>query len=167
MKYKVKDIKENSVEVVFNNGEILLNNEPIELDMLQVSSEKYHIIQDNKSYNLEVLDSDFKKKHFKIKVNEEVFVLDLKDELDIQLQEMGMSVANSEKMGNVTAPMPGLVLKLLVSPGDEVKKGDSLVILEAMKMENIIKSAGDGVVKSVLVSQNDAVDKNQVIIEIE
>jgi biotin carboxyl carrier protein len=61
--------------------------------------------------------------------------------------------------------MPGLVLKIMVEPGQEVSKGDGLLILEAMKMENIIKAPTDGVVKSIEVEQSNAVEKNQVLIK--
>jgi biotin carboxyl carrier protein len=61
--------------------------------------------------------------------------------------------------------MPGLILDLKVKPGDEVKKGDVVLILEAMKMENSIKSPGDGIVKLVKVNLKDSVEKNQVLIQ--
>ena len=61
--------------------------------------------------------------------------------------------------------MPGLIIQLLVKDGDEVKSGDTLLILEAMKMENIIKAPGDATVKSVKVRKGDGVEKNQVLIE--
>ena len=61
--------------------------------------------------------------------------------------------------------MPGLIIDLKVKTGDTVKAGDSLLILEAMKMENMLKSPGDGVVKNVKVKKGDAVEKNQVLIE--
>jgi biotin carboxyl carrier protein len=63
--------------------------------------------------------------------------------------------------------MPGLVISILVEEGQEVQKGDSLLILEAMKMENVIKAAGKGVVKSIKVQQKNAVEKNQILIEME
>ena len=69
------------------------------------------------------------------------------------------------KVNNVRAPMPGLIIDLKVRNGDTVKAGDALLILEAMKMENIIKAPGDATVKSVKVSKGDGVEKNQVLIE--
>ena len=61
--------------------------------------------------------------------------------------------------------MPGLVLEIMVKAGDEVKKGDALLILEAMKMENVLKATGDGTVKSVSVSKGAPVDKGTILIE--
>jgi biotin carboxyl carrier protein len=74
-------------------------------------------------------------------------------------------------MGNkanlLKAPMPGLVLKVLVTEGQAVKKGDGLLILEAMKMENIIKASSDGMVKKIHIEEKNIVDKNQKMIEFE
>jgi len=74
-------------------------------------------------------------------------------------------------MGNkanlLKAPMPGLVLKVLVTEGQVVKKGDGLLILEAMKMENIIKASSDGIVKKIHIEEKNIVDKNQKMIEFE
>ncbi|HZH67810.1 MAG TPA: acetyl-CoA carboxylase biotin carboxyl carrier protein subunit [Chitinophagales bacterium] len=167
MKFKVKDIKENAVDIELSEGKLMLNGKVLDADLVKLPSGQYHAIQDNKTYKLEVVESDFSEKKFKVKVNNQLFELSLEDGLDMLLTDMGMSTANSEQIDKVIAPMPGLVLDIMVVPGQEIKKGDSLVILEAMKMENIIKSAGNGIVKEVLVEKNDAIEKNQVIIEME
>jgi biotin carboxyl carrier protein len=60
--------------------------------------------------------------------------------------------------------MPGLVLRILASEGDKVMKGGNLLVLEAMKMENIIKAPADVVIKSIRVIAGDKVEKNQVMI---
>jgi biotin carboxyl carrier protein len=91
--------------------------------------------------------------------------VNLKEPLDDLLQSMGLDKLATAKVSSVKAPMPGLVLSVLVSAGQEVKKGDKLLVLEAMKMENIIKAGGDGVVAQIMVNQGQAVDKNQTLIE--
>ncbi|ANF21782.1 pyruvate/oxaloacetate carboxyltransferase [Thermococcus piezophilus] len=68
--------------------------------------------------------------------------------------------------GVVTAPMPGKIIRILVKEGDEVKTGQGLLILEAMKMENEIPSPKDGVVKKILVKEGQTVDTGQALIEI-
>jgi biotin carboxyl carrier protein len=61
--------------------------------------------------------------------------------------------------------MPGLVLRVLVEPGQKVTKGEPLLVLEAMKMENMIKAPGDAIVSSVKAQLGQAVEKNQILID--
>jgi len=78
---------------------------------------------------------------------------------------MGISNLDSAQVNDMKAPMPGLILDILVTPGQEVKKGDQLLILEAMKMENVLKAPGDGTVSSIEVAKGDSVEKGQVLIK--
>ena len=73
----------------------------------------------------------------------------------------------ANKVNNIKAPMPGLVLRISVAVGDVIKKGDPLLVLEAMKMENVIKAAGDGVVKKINATEKIAVEKGSILIEFE
>ncbi len=75
-----------------------------------------------------------------------------------------MDNLNANKINEIKAPMPGLVLDIRVAEGDAVKKGDTILVLEAMKMENSIKSPTDGLVKKISVKKGLAVEKNQVLI---
>ena len=75
-----------------------------------------------------------------------------------------MDALHAKKAADLKAPMPGLVVEVSVSEGQEIKKGDKLVVLEAMKMENILKSPADGVVKKVNVKKGNTVEKNEVLI---
>jgi biotin carboxyl carrier protein len=65
------------------------------------------------------------------------------------------------------APMPGLVVRVQVQPGDQVNPGSGVVVLEAMKMENELKAAAAGVVRAVRVAPGEAVEKGQVLVEFE
>ena len=69
-------------------------------------------------------------------------------------------------MGEIHAPMPGLVLEINVSEGQEVEKGDPLLILEAMKMENVIKAPGNGIIKKIHVEKGNPVEKNELLVEL-
>lgn len=68
---------------------------------------------------------------------------------------------------NVKAPMPGLVIGIKVSTGDRVSKGQPLIVIEAMKMENIIKAKADGVVKSIHATKGSSVEKGDLLLELE
>jgi biotin carboxyl carrier protein len=91
----------------------------------------------------------------------------LEEPLDALLNSLGFSSANSSKIKQVKSPMPGLVLSISAEVGKEIKKDEPLLILEAMKMENVIKSPTDGVVKSIAVNAGQAVEKGSVMITFE
>lgn len=165
MKYRVKvnDILSHDIEL--DKGAVLVDGTSVSADVAFITGNKYHILSESKSFMLEVLENDTASKKFTIKVNDQVYQLSLEDQLDILLDKMGMSAIDKSKADNIKAPMPGLVLKILVEPGQSVVKGDSLIILEAMKMENVIKASGSGVVKAINVKEKDAVEKNHLLIE--
>ena len=88
----------------------------------------------------------------------------LKDKYDDLLNQMGLDATTNKKDNEVKAPMPGQVLNILVKAGDSISEGDGLIVLEAMKMENIIKSNRDGVIQEVHAKKNNSVEKNAVLI---
>jgi biotin carboxyl carrier protein len=110
---------------------------------------------------------DFEKKRSLIRLKGKKFQVTIADEYDQLVKKMGLSEFASRKVADVMAPMPGLVLEVLVDDGDEVEEGTPLIILEAMKMENVIKATGSGVVKKVIVEKEAAVEKGQLLIELE
>lgn len=97
-------------------------------------------------------------------VRKDIRVLDERTQL---LEKMGMSVATAAGSGDVTAPMPGKVLEVLVEPGYAVEEGQPLLVLEAMKMENVIKATAAGIVSGVPVQKGDAVEKGSLLIGFE
>jgi len=115
------------------------------------------------SYNVEVVSLDTLAKTAEIKVNGNTYTVSAKDQFDLLLDQLGMSNADASKVSDLKAPMPGLVLKIFVSEGDVIQKGDNLFILEAMKMENIIKAPADVVVKTIKMKPGDKVEKGQVL----
>lgn len=141
-----------------------VNNQPIDFDLLKTGPQSSHIIHDNKSYTVEVVDFDKAEKLAHIKVNGNVYQVQVTTQLDLLLKQLGMDNLSSNKILQIKAPMPGLVLNVLVSEGTEVKKGDNLLVLEAMKMENMIKSPTDGVIKKIEVKQGDKVEKNELLV---
>lgn len=137
------------------------------LDAIKTSANEYHIIQDNISLKASILNSNFYKKSYSVKVNNSTYEVVIKDALDQQIEALGFEVGLSKQINEIKAPMPGLILEIHVKEGQDVKEDDSLLILEAMKMENVIKSPRDGIIKSVAVKQGETVDKNALIIEFE
>lgn len=145
----------------------VLNGAAIEWDLIEVRENTFHIIKDNKSYNATVISYNAEEKTMVINVNGNDYEIAIKDKNDLLLQQLGISAKSSSAVQSIKAPMPGLIINVSVNPGDEVKKGDTLLILEAMKMENVIKSPRDGKIKKVNVQLRNPVEKNQVMLEFE
>ena len=160
-------INDSSFEISEEKEQILLNNEPFSWDFRKISDKDFHILKDNKSYNAELVEANYAEKIFKLKINGTIHTVNLKDRTDLLLEKMGINNTASTKLNNLKAPMPGLIFEMKAKVGDEVKKGDTLLILEAMKMENVIKSPRDGKIKKVNVELRKAVEKNQVMLEFE
>ena len=144
--------------------QIILDGEALDLDLIAISENRFHLIVENKTYLAEVLEVNYAEKKFTIKVNAGIYDVELKDKFDALLKNLGLDNLNAQKMKEIKAPMPGLVLKVLVEQGDEVKKGDNLMILEAMKMENIIKAPADFKIKKINIKPGETVEKNQVML---
>ncbi|MCB0515096.1 MAG: acetyl-CoA carboxylase biotin carboxyl carrier protein subunit [Chitinophagales bacterium] len=101
---------------------------------------------------------------YKLYINGKTFEASLQSPLDVLLQQMGLSQMQNNQPKDMKAPMPGLVLDVLVSEGTQVNKGDALLVLEAMKMENTLKSPMAGTVKKIAVKKGQTVEKNQLLI---
>jgi len=164
--YKIKLEKQQlAFETSFQKDVLLLDGSPLDWDVLKINQNTFHIIHKHKTYVAHVISADYETKTFDLKINGKKVTLALKDKMDILLEKLGMTDLANKQLNDLKAPMPGLIASVLVNEGDEVSKGDSLLILEAMKMENVIKAAGDGIIKNIKVEKAQSVEKNQVLIE--
>ena len=142
-----------------------VNGKTISGDLVKTNDYQYHLLLHNKSYNVDVVKLNTEEKSLVLKINTIKFTLQLKDKYDELLHTLGLDALAAKKINDVKAPMPGMVLSILVKEGDTVKKGDALLILEAMKMENILKSPAEGVIKKIAAIKGTAVEKNQLLIQ--
>ncbi len=163
--YQLKVNGQYDYAVNKNGDELLVNNKTIQADIKQLSPLTWHIIEQLRSYNVEVINFDKVLKTAQIRVNNNIYSITAKDQFDLLLEKMGLSGLATAKISELKAPMPGLVLKVFAEEGATVQKGDNLFILEAMKMENIIKSPVDTVVKSVKIKPGDKVEKGQILLQ--
>jgi biotin carboxyl carrier protein len=162
-------------QAVVNNGNVFqishtesglsLNEIPLPWDLAPLPGGGFHILMEGRSYRAELVEYLPEEKLYSIKINGKILQVKLKDRYDLLLDQLGMSDLASQKINQIKAPMPGLILDIKVAPGDEVKKGDPLLILEAMKMENVLKSPGDGKVQAIVVKKGESVEKNQILIQ--
>ena len=161
---KIKVNNKFEFELHQHKDAVSINGQSAGMDVLQIKNDTFHLLYKNKSYKAELIHFNEADKTCKIKVNSKTYTLDIKDQFDELLHSLGMDNLNTVKVAELKSPMPGLVLKVFVNEGDTVKKGDSILVLEAMKMENIIKAPADGRVKSIRIKPSDKLEKNQVMI---
>jgi len=143
----------------------ILNGKEVKGDLIKINPYQFHLLYNNSSYNMDVVKLNTEEKSMVIKINSVKYTLGLKDKYDELLHTLGLDNMSAKKVSDIKAPMPGMVLNIMVHEGAEVKKGDALIVLEAMKMENILKSPSDGLIKKVLANKGSAVEKNQVLIQ--
>lgn len=158
-------IKNSVFEVEKSKEHFLVNGNILEWTISKVRDRHFLVIYKEQSYNLEVVEVDSGTKVVKLKLNNKPCTIHLKDRFDLLLEKLGMNNLQQNTAKDIKAPMPGLIFDIQVEEGQEVKKGEPVLILEAMKMENIIKSPGDGIVKLIKVKKGDSVEKNQVLIQ--
>jgi len=143
---------------------ISVDNNIYEVDVDKVSGEEYSIISEGKSYNVEVISTDDPKIY---RVNTIYFGFDISvNDAEARYMQKKKKKEGDGTTDTIKSPMPGKVVKVLVKKGDHVEKGQTVVILSAMKMESEYKSGCDGVVSKVAVKEGDTVDGNQLMVVI-
>ena len=121
--------------------------------VLNGKSHLLHLINENGTYH--------------VHLNGTYFPVRVEDERTRQLRKLVEKRTLQNGGQTVVAPIPGLITRIRVKKGDEVKRGDGIVLLEAMKMENEIKAEVDGIVSKILVNEGVSVEKDQSLIVIE
>ncbi len=149
------------------DGKFLISDVAVEWDAAWQSNGLISILYNGKSYTAIIESTDRKTKEVILRVNGQQYKISIQEPIDLLLKNMGMDLRSMQKAEPVKAPMPGMVLKVLVTAGQQINKGDALIILEAMKMENILKATAQATVKSIKVGERTAVEKGAVLIELE
>lgn len=147
------------------DGTTTVDGQPFAWDLVALGDGRYHLLYQARSYLAEVISLERATKTVTLKINGQLLALQARDRFDLLLDKLGLSNATVIRVNEVKAPMPGLIVEIRVEPGQVVRKGDALLVLEAMKMENILKAPDDGVVGSIKVGLRDNVTKGQVLIQ--
>jgi len=158
-------VKNSKFNITRFGTKFLIGNKELTLDIEKINASSYHILKDSKSYKIHLVRIDSNSKTATFKVNNKLLQVSLRNKLDLLLDNMGMETGDESSNNTVNAPMPGLILDISVNVGDQVCKGETLLILEAMKMENAIKSPKDGIISSVKIISGESVEKNQPLVE--
>ncbi|NGZ89004.1 acetyl-CoA carboxylase biotin carboxyl carrier protein subunit [Psychroflexus maritimus] len=138
-----------------------------DLDAVQINAKEFHVIHQNQSFHAQIIAEDFHNQTYTIKVKSNTYQVKISNPLDLLINKMGLTLNTGVIESEIKAPMPGLILDIPVAEGDTVKVGDTLIVLEAMKMENALSSPMDGVVKAIHVKSSDSVAKSELLIELE
>jgi biotin carboxyl carrier protein len=154
-------------EVALSSKDAKINGEPFQADVKMIDPATFHIVAANRSFRAEVIAFNAAEKKCVLKINDNIYQLEIQDRYSELLSQLGIDTVNAKKVSELKAPMPGMVLQIFVKEGDPVKKGDSLLTLEAMKMENILKAPADGTIRSIKAVLGNKVEKNQVMISFE
>lgn len=117
------------------------------------------------SYPVEIISSH--QNEYELLINGVSYTFSIETPFSLQRKKMLTSQANESTTIRLKAPMPGKILEVMVKTGDTVKAGDTLLILEAMKMQNAILASTKGIIKKVLVKAGDTTSKSDLLIELE
>ena len=140
-----------------------------EFEVLEINYEKKEIIlqKGSRKFQCKILKKNNKDQSFVIKINGNISTIRIVKSVEKTIEKLGINKKSQQNINILKAPMPGLILKLMVKIGDRIKKGEALIILEAMKMENILSSPVDGIIKEIKVKPQQTVEKNNVLINFE
>ena len=133
-------------------------------DFSEVEKWQFHILAGTRSVHARVESYDSASRTFVIKLAGDRFQVTLKDQHDLLVDRLGLTKSAASAVSDIHAPMPGLVLDVMVQAGQTVEAGQPLLILEAMKMENVIKAQGAATISSVEILKGTTVDKGQLLV---
>ena len=168
MSYEVKiNDRISTIELLGRDGsifQIAIDNKVYELDVAEVEQGVYSILLDNKSFNVELVEGK-NGKAYTVNTLYETFSVDIIDAEAKYL--MNRKKDDGEDSNVIASPMPGKVVKVLVSEGELVKAGQTVIVVSAMKMESEYKVKQDRTIKRILVKEGDTVNGDQPMVIIE
>ncbi len=141
-----------------------LNNAPVTMTLNPLPDGGFMVQLNQRQIVADVVSIDKQQKTVTLRMLSQKVTVQLKEPVDLLLEQLGMQQSSARKINQLKAPMPGLVVRILVEEGQAIKAGEPLLILEAMKMENVFKAPADVVIKQIKVSEKQAVEKNTEMI---
>lgn len=164
---KVEDriAKVNLISRDGNIFEVEVDGKIYKVDLIHTNDGTYSIIENGHSYNIELVPQNQNKKYtaYTLYKSLEVEIIDAEARYLMNRGGNGFSTNKN----TVSSPMPGKVVKVLVKVGDKVKKGETVIIISAMKMESEYSAPKDGIVKKINVKYDDTIEGNQILIELD
>ncbi len=163
----VININDTELQVrILSDDKVSINNSESDYELIEVKNNSYILKLDNKQYQVDLIDKD--KESYEILINNVQINSIARSSLEHRAMKL-IEQANikSHHRTEMKAPMPGMILKIKKNPGDKITQGESILILEAMKMENDLKSPASGIIKEINVAEGDAVEKGVKLFSIE
>jgi len=164
--YQVTVNEDDARSIALTEESIQIDNNELPWDMHILPDGSFSVILDGKSYTALLEEVDRDQKQIMLRIKGQVYTVRIEEPIDQLLKKMGLNANTTKKLEVIKAPMPGLILKILVEVGQEVKKGDPILVLEAMKMENVFKAPADATIKAIKTEIGKAVEKGEVLIEL-
>lgn len=148
-----------------SNHSAYVNETEYTIDLHRIGINQYSIIMNNQVFEINLKRDGLNQ--FEAECSHSNFTITVEDEKDQLLKRFNQLSEATHKIISIAAPMPGLVLKVEVEVGQQVNPGTGLIILEAMKMENEIRSIVSGVVKEIKVQEKTPVEKGEILLILE
>jgi biotin carboxyl carrier protein len=147
------------------NSEIVINGILHHYELIVLNNSTFRLRIDQKIYDISPLRID--NNRFNISLEGYTFETAAMTTLQEKASKVIEQTGAVNRLREIKAPMPGMILKIKKKAGDQIESGESIIILEAMKMENDIKSPSSGVIKNIFVSESSAVEKGAKLFSIE
>ncbi len=162
----VVSVNDSKIEVkILNETRLSVNNVEYNFELLTLSEHSYLLKLNNQVFDLTAVQSD--SNSFKIYIDGQLVETSVRTALQEKAYKLIEGSASSQKKHtDVKAPMPGLILKIKKKEGERVEMGDSIVILEAMKMENDLKAHTSGMIEKIYITEGSAVEKGSLLFSI-
>jgi len=150
---------------VGNKTLVTVDGNKYDIDIVEVENGVYSILYNGESYNIELIEGESSKKYI-VNTFAKTFQIEVIDAETkyINNRNKGTDV---EGANHIASPMPGKVVKIPVHVGESVTAGQTLIVVEAMKMQSEFKATGDKIVREILVKEGDIVNAHQIMLKLE
>jgi biotin carboxyl carrier protein len=169
MAYEIKlEHRTARIELLNRAGSKVLlevDDRKYDLDIVMVEKGVYSILYNGQSYNVELIEGGSAREYI-VNTFARSFVAEIID-AESKYRESRKSGTDPEGNNTISSPMPGKVIKIPVNIGEQVVSGQTLIVVEAMKMQSEFKAAADRKVKEILVKEGDIVNAHQIMIKLE
>jgi len=156
--------KKKNVSLI-NDSSLTLEDKEYKFNFVKLSEHNFLFKLNNEFYEISVVQTD--NENLFINIEGELFDTSIRTALQEKAQNLLEQKKAQHSKIDIKAPMPGMILKIKKEVGDSIEKGDTIIILEAMKMENEIRSPIKGILKQVLIKEGSAIEKGAALFSIE